>query len=287
MLTARPPHRPAPDGQRTGRLMAPPKKEWIRPSSSTPALKPADGGRTACVEGTRADRSGSPAIVRIEVMARPGAVGRLRRTACILIAACAAAMLTAASASAAPRHGAVLAATAGAGQTAAAAQTVTSGPAQSLAQPAAARDTAISAAAAASSGPPAPPHSPASTRGGQVGATRSRSASGPIDIAAGVLIICFAVFAVLAVRRRGGLARHPDLPPHPPLEQRYGGAASRGYGDQRCRDDCQDRRGGPVWKMSPTDFARTLVSSASRSCARSWPSNSAMAQRRRDGVQLP
>jgi len=142
-------------------------------------------------------------MVRSEVIVRLGAVGLLRRTACILIAACAAAMLAAVSAGAAPADGAVLAASAGAGGIGAVAQTVTSGSARSLDRPAAARDAAISAVVAASFGPPAPPRSPAGAEGDQAGAARSRSAWGPSEIVAGVLIICFALLAVQAARRRG------------------------------------------------------------------------------------
>jgi hypothetical protein len=106
---------------------------------------------------------------------RPEAVGRLRRTACVLIAAaCTVAMLAAASAAAAPAYGAVLAA----------------------------RDTAISAAAI-NPGPPAPSPAPAGARGDEAGTTRSRISRGQIEIAAGVLLICFAVLAVQAARRRG------------------------------------------------------------------------------------
>jgi hypothetical protein len=159
---------------------------------------------TACAGGPRAGGFRSSAIVPIEVIVRPGAVGRLRRTACMLIGtACAAAML-AASAAAVPAHGAVLAASAGTGQTALAAQAATRGPAPGLGGPAAARDTAISATAAISPGPPAPARIPAGARGDQAGATRSRSSWGRIEIATGVLVICFAVLAVQAARRRGG-----------------------------------------------------------------------------------
>jgi len=158
----------------------------------------------ACAADTQVGGFREPAIVRSEVMVRPGAVGRLRRTARMLIAAaCAAAVLAAASAAAAPADGAVLAASAGAGQTAAAAQTVTNSPARGLGEPAAARDTAISAMAVTTSGPPAPSRTPPRATGNQAGPTHSRTAWGPIEIAAGVLIICFAVLAVQAARRRG------------------------------------------------------------------------------------
>ena len=173
----------------------------------------------------------SPAMVRIEMIVRPGAVGLLRRTACIVIAAYAAAMLPAVPAGTAPADGAVLAASAGAGRTAAVAQAVTSGSARSLGGPAAARDAAVSAVVATSFAPPAPPRTSAGAEGDQAGAARSRSAWGRIEITAGVLIICFAVLAVLAVqaaRRRGRLARHRDLPRYPPPDQRHGGYVDAG-----------------------------------------------------------
>ncbi len=142
-------------------------------------------------------------MVRIEVMVRPGVVGRLRRMACILIAAACAAAMLAASAGAAPADGAVLAASAGMGGTAAVAQTVTSGPARSLGESAAAWDAAISAVMATSFGSPAPPRPQAGAEGDQAGAARSRSPRGWTEIAAGVLIICFALLAVQTARRRG------------------------------------------------------------------------------------
>ena len=169
----------------------------------------------------------SLAMVRIEMIVRPGAVGLLRRTSCILVAAYAAATLPAVPAGAAPADGAVLAASAGAGRTAAVAQAVTSGSARSLGGAAAARDAAVSAVVATSFAPPAPPRTPAGAEGDQAGAARSRGAWGRIEITAGVLIICFAVLAVQAARRRGRLARHRDPPPYPP-DQRHGGYVDAG-----------------------------------------------------------
>ena len=117
-----------------------------------------------------------PAIVRSEVIVRPEAVGRLRRSACMLIAAtCAAAMLAAASAGAAPAYAAVRATW----------------------------ETTVSATAASSSGPPPPPRTPPWAMGNQASPTHSRAAWGRAEIAAGVLIICFAALAVQAARRRG------------------------------------------------------------------------------------
>jgi hypothetical protein len=134
---------------------------------------------------------------------RPGAGGRLRRTARMLIAAaCAAAMLAAASAGAAPAYAAVPAASAGAARSAVAAQTVSAGPARGLSEPAA-RVTAISAMAATSSGSLAPSGTPPRATANQASPTHSRTAWGRAEIAAGVLIICFAVLAVQAARRRG------------------------------------------------------------------------------------
>jgi len=147
----------------------------------------------------------SPAMVRIEMIVRPATVGRPRRAACILIAACAAATL-AVSAGATPAEGAVLAAWAGAGGTAPVARAVSSGSVRSLGGPAAARDAAISAGAATGFDPPAPHRTLARTGGDQAAAAHSRSAWGRTETVAGVLIICFAILAVQAARRRGRLA---------------------------------------------------------------------------------
>lgn len=169
----------------------------------------------ACACGTGVGGFRSPATVLIEVIVRPRAFGRLHRKACMLTAAaCAAAMLSAASAGTAPADGIVHAASAGAVQTPAAAQTMASRPGRGLGEPAAARDTAIRAAAA-SSGPPAPPRTAYADTGRQPSPAHSRSALGPVNIVAGVLIICFAALAVLAARRRGGLAP-PSRPPAAP-----------------------------------------------------------------------